>query len=164
MSTIKIVIGFFIACAAVWGQGSTSQINGTVRDASGLTVPGASVKATQTGVARQRELDSIAAFQRDSVWKADAKAHRAQLAGCATSGGDMAGCLENAHGWDEQRAVSTADGIPAVGSAPPTRSASITARSPLKTAPASGVWPRSLGRSGSAPRFSSAATVCGWPW
>ena len=66
--------------------------------------------------------------------------------------------------WPNIRAVSTAEGVPVVGSAPPSRRASITSRSPLKTAPASGVWPRSLGRSGSAPRASSAATVAAWPW
>jgi hypothetical protein len=48
-----IVCGVWISCAALWAQ-STAQINGTVRDASGLAVPGATVKATQTatGVAR----------------------------------------------------------------------------------------------------------------
>jgi hypothetical protein len=34
----------------------------------------------------------------------------------------------------------------------------------LDTAPASGVWPRSLARPGSAPRWSTAATVSAWPW
>ncbi len=37
------------------------------------------------------------------------------------------------------RAVSTADGVPAEGSAPPSRRALMTSVSPLKTAPASGV-------------------------
>jgi hypothetical protein len=45
------------------------------------------------------------------MWQADAKAHRQELAGCATGGGDMARCLENAHGWDEQRAVASADSM-----------------------------------------------------
>src|ERR1700722_1142013 len=36
-----------LASATVWAQ-STAQIGGTVRDASGLAVPGAEVKATQT--------------------------------------------------------------------------------------------------------------------
>ena len=49
----KIVCGVWISSAALWAQ-STAQINGSVRDASGLAVPGATVKATQTatGVAR----------------------------------------------------------------------------------------------------------------
>jgi hypothetical protein len=68
-------------------------------------------KATQAGVARQRELDSIAAFQRDSLWQADAKAHRKELAACAGAGGDLARCLEGTPGWDEQRAAATADSV-----------------------------------------------------
>jgi len=58
MRTIKIVMGLFFVCAAVWGQGSTSQINGTVRDSSGLTVPGASVKVTQTATGAARTVTS----------------------------------------------------------------------------------------------------------
>jgi hypothetical protein len=43
-------LGFLIgSCAAGWAQaGSTAQIQGVVQDASGLAVPGAEVKATQT--------------------------------------------------------------------------------------------------------------------
>jgi len=45
----KVVFGFGFACALVWGQAAaTSQINGVVRDSSGLAVSGAQVKATQT--------------------------------------------------------------------------------------------------------------------
>ena len=49
----RIVFSVWISCAAIWAQ-STAQINGTVRDSTGLAVPGATVKATQTatGVAR----------------------------------------------------------------------------------------------------------------
>src|SRR3974390_3172019 len=48
----RIVLGVLCMSAAVWAQ--TAQINGTVRDATGAAIPGASVKATQTatGVAR----------------------------------------------------------------------------------------------------------------
>ena len=43
-----------LATALAWSQGFTAQINGTVRDSSGLAVPSAEVKATQTatGVTR----------------------------------------------------------------------------------------------------------------
>src|SRR5215468_330535 len=45
----SITLAFFVACGTVWAQAiSTSQINGTVRDSSGLAVAGAEVKATQT--------------------------------------------------------------------------------------------------------------------
>src|SRR5712691_4773624 len=58
MNTIaKIVICLF-ACAAVWAQGSTSRINGTVRDSSGLAVPGATVKVTQTATGGVRTVTS----------------------------------------------------------------------------------------------------------
>src|SRR5579871_1293363 len=56
--TARALIGLFIVCAAVWAQGSTSQINGTVRDASGLAVPGASVKVTQTATGAVRTTTS----------------------------------------------------------------------------------------------------------
>ena len=68
-------------------------------------------KATAAGTARQHELDSIAAFQKDSIWRMDEKAHRKELADCAAGGGDLARCLENTHGWDEQRAVTIADSL-----------------------------------------------------
>jgi hypothetical protein len=49
MRTGVIFAGIALACGTAWGQAiSTSQINGTVRDASGLAVAGAEVKATQT--------------------------------------------------------------------------------------------------------------------
>ena len=44
-----IWLHLFLACFGLWAQAiSTSQINGTVRDASGLAVPGAEIRATQT--------------------------------------------------------------------------------------------------------------------
>jgi hypothetical protein len=48
----KIVFGVLSMSVAVWAQ--TAEINGTVRDATGAAIPGASVKATQTatGVVR----------------------------------------------------------------------------------------------------------------
>src|SRR5690348_4629194 len=46
---------FVVVLASVgWGQTSTSQINGTVRDASGLAVPSAEVKVTQTATGAAR--------------------------------------------------------------------------------------------------------------
>src|SRR5579863_5562165 len=53
MGTItRIVLGVLFTSAFVWAQ--TSQIDGNVRDASGLSIPGAAIKATQTqtGVVR----------------------------------------------------------------------------------------------------------------
>src|SRR5215467_12166700 len=44
----RFFLYFFITCAAVWAQGNTAQINGNVRDASGLAVPDAVMKVTQT--------------------------------------------------------------------------------------------------------------------
>jgi hypothetical protein len=44
----RIALGFF-SMVALWGQAmSTSQISGTIQDATGLSVPGADVRATQT--------------------------------------------------------------------------------------------------------------------
>src|SRR5690348_3099754 len=49
-------IGLLLGCAALWGQ--TAQINGTVRDSTGLAVPGATVKATQTQTGAVRTTNS----------------------------------------------------------------------------------------------------------
>jgi carboxypeptidase family protein/TonB-dependent receptor-like protein len=48
----RFALGCWLTCAAAWAQ--TAQINGTVRDSSGLAIPGAAIKATQTatGVVR----------------------------------------------------------------------------------------------------------------
>jgi hypothetical protein len=55
---IRVIFGVLMGCVAVWAQGSTAQINGTVRDASGLAVPGADVKATQTATSAVRTVTS----------------------------------------------------------------------------------------------------------
>src|ERR1700686_4920844 len=55
----KIVLGLILTCGAVWAQ-STAQINGTVRDSSGLAVAGATVKATQTATGAVRTITSDA--------------------------------------------------------------------------------------------------------
>jgi hypothetical protein len=47
-----IVFGVLCASAALWAQ--TAEINGTVRDATGAAIPGASVKATHTGTGAVR--------------------------------------------------------------------------------------------------------------
>src|SRR5215831_13025713 len=57
-TTTKLVLGLFVTCTPIWAQGSTSQINGTVRDSSGLAVPGASLKLTQTATGAVRTVTS----------------------------------------------------------------------------------------------------------
>jgi hypothetical protein len=57
---VKVVAGFFLACTAVWAQASTAQINGNVRDDSGLGVPNASIQATQTATGVVRTTTSSA--------------------------------------------------------------------------------------------------------
>src|SRR5579871_180594 len=55
LGSIPRVCSFLAVCAVAWAQAvSTSQIQGTVQDQSGLAVPGAEVKATETetGVSR----------------------------------------------------------------------------------------------------------------
>jgi hypothetical protein len=68
-------------------------------------------KAQAAGIARQRELDSIAVFQRDSLWHLGAQAHRQQLTSCGNAGGDVVRCLANNYGWDEAHAVAGADSL-----------------------------------------------------
>ena len=55
----KAVVGVLLASAGALAQ--TSQINGTVRDASGLAIPGATIKATQTATGLVRTAVSGAA-------------------------------------------------------------------------------------------------------
>ncbi|PWU04983.1 MAG: hypothetical protein C5B51_15540 [Terriglobia bacterium] len=57
-TTIKIAFAVCLCSAAAWGQTSTAQINGTVRDASGLAVPSAEVKVTQTATGAVRTATS----------------------------------------------------------------------------------------------------------
>ncbi|PWT97913.1 MAG: hypothetical protein C5B51_30380 [Terriglobia bacterium] len=55
MNMVRAVLVCALTCAGLWGQAqNTAQIQGTIQDASGLAVPGADVKATQTttGVVR----------------------------------------------------------------------------------------------------------------
>jgi hypothetical protein len=60
---VRLVLSFafvsLLACSVVWGQAiSTSQIKGTVQDASGLAVPGAEVKVIQTATGAVRTVAS----------------------------------------------------------------------------------------------------------
>ena len=52
------------AAATLWGQGSTAQMNGAVHDPTGAAVPGAEVKATQTGTGAVRTTTTGA----DGAW------------------------------------------------------------------------------------------------
>ncbi|HXP85491.1 MAG TPA: carboxypeptidase regulatory-like domain-containing protein [Bryobacteraceae bacterium] len=56
--TAKVLSSLFVTCAVVWAQGSTAQINGTIKDATGLAVPGAEVKVTQTATGAIRTVTS----------------------------------------------------------------------------------------------------------
>ncbi len=57
ITTAVLLAGFLLATLA-WGQGTTAQINGTVKDASVLAVPGAEIKATQTATGQTRTATS----------------------------------------------------------------------------------------------------------
>src|SRR5689334_6710970 len=52
----QIVLGLLLTCGAAWAQ--TAQINGTVKDSSGLPIPGATIKATQTATSAVRNTTS----------------------------------------------------------------------------------------------------------
>lgn len=121
MSRLTIAIALLGLAAAGCGK-SEAKLRQEVKDCSAISLdaPGISAclvaqfrwsaeKAAPAGVARQRELDSIAAFQRDSLWALDAPRHQKELASCTAAGGDVAGCLANTHGWEQQRALATAD-------------------------------------------------------
>src|SRR5258708_5520031 len=54
----SLALAGFIGSALVRGQSSTAQINGIVRDSSGLGIPGAEVKATQTATDAVRSVNT----------------------------------------------------------------------------------------------------------
>src|SRR4051794_2280280 len=54
MTSTRVILAALFASVVAWGQGSTAQISGTVRDTSGLVVPLAEVKATQTATGAVR--------------------------------------------------------------------------------------------------------------
>ena len=49
-----VLFVFCVGAVSLWGQGSTAQISGTIRDATGAGVPSADIRVTQTatGVSR----------------------------------------------------------------------------------------------------------------
>ena len=67
--------------------------------------------ARTAGIARQAELDSIARFQRDSTWGADGKRHHDEATKCADARGDIARCLTETYGWDDQHAAAAFDSV-----------------------------------------------------
>src|SRR2546423_1527345 len=59
MNNVSRIAGALLwSCAMAWAQGSTAQINGTVRDSTGLVIPDAEVKATQTATGVVRSVTS----------------------------------------------------------------------------------------------------------
>ncbi len=58
MRILTVICSTLLLCGAVWAQSSTAQINGTVRDTSGLAVPGAEIKVTQTATGASRTASS----------------------------------------------------------------------------------------------------------
>src|SRR2546421_7375282 len=56
--TVRVGCLFLFFGALSWAQQSTAQITGTVRDATGSSVPGAEIKATQTATGLVRTVTS----------------------------------------------------------------------------------------------------------
>ena len=54
---LKVLLGVVLTCASIFAQG-TAQINGSIKDASGSAVPGAEIKAIQTGTGAVRTATS----------------------------------------------------------------------------------------------------------
>src|SRR6266545_3201296 len=63
-AVVSAALGVVLLSSVAMAQGSTAQINGTVRDDSGGVLPGATVTATQTdtGFARSVTTDSAGAY------------------------------------------------------------------------------------------------------
>jgi hypothetical protein len=67
--------------------------------------------AAAAGQRRQRELDSAAVRQRDSLWKIDEARHQSDLTNCASQGGDVGRCLTDRYGWDASHAAAAFDSL-----------------------------------------------------
>jgi hypothetical protein len=67
--------------------------------------------AQTAGRVEEHALDSIAGFERDSAWHADASKHREELGSCARGGGDVERCLEDNDGWAPERAAAAFDSL-----------------------------------------------------
>ena len=93
----KLVFGILFTSAAVWAQ--TSQINGTVKDPTGASIPGAAVKATQTatGVVRTTEGQGDG----DRLSGGDDRVRRAGGRVGARRGGLLVDCADLAEGAGE---------------------------------------------------------------
>ena len=57
--SVWLTLVYVLACSCLWAQ-ATSQINGAVRDSSGLSIPGAQIKVTQTATGLVRTTTSSA--------------------------------------------------------------------------------------------------------
>jgi hypothetical protein len=56
---LSIILACLLTCVLGWAQGgSTAQVHGVVKDASGAAVPGAEVKMTQTATGAARTVAS----------------------------------------------------------------------------------------------------------
>ena len=49
-----VLLAFCVSAVSLWGQGSTAQISGTIRDATGAGVPSADIRVTQTATGLSR--------------------------------------------------------------------------------------------------------------
>jgi hypothetical protein len=67
--------------------------------------------AGAAGKARQHELDSAAAHQRDSLWTLTGAQHRRDLASCMARAGDVSRCLTDNYAWDPGRATTAFDSV-----------------------------------------------------
>ncbi len=71
-------------------------------------------EALATAQRRQLELDSLASWRRDSLWRADSLKHRHDIGQCNTGSmkaSTMKDCLQLTFGWEEKKAVATADSM-----------------------------------------------------
>lgn len=121
----RITLGLALACVALSSCGKSEakkreevvSCGASSLDAAGISAclvaeyRWDSTEAKVAGVGRERELDSIAAWRRDSTWQAGAKHHRDELNRCAAGRGDVARCLETTYAWDESRARAGFDSV-----------------------------------------------------
>jgi len=67
--------------------------------------------ARTAGIERQRELDSLARWQRDSAWSAGGSRHHQEVSQCAAARGDIGRCLTETYGWDDEHAAAAFDSV-----------------------------------------------------
>ncbi|HUK21395.1 MAG TPA: hypothetical protein VLV45_07545 [Gemmatimonadales bacterium] len=124
MNRTRVAMAAMVA-TLVWACGkSEAKRRSEIESCSAITLDAAGISnclmaqyrwkpdaAGAAAKARQHELDSAAAHQRDSLWTLTSAQHRRDLASCMARAGDVSRCLTDNYAWDPGRATTAFDSV-----------------------------------------------------